>query len=682
MSSLPEDSVFYVKPTEEVENELSTINSDEKSENITFDPIFETVNNQNLSIPTEDNVQYYIGPRIINGVKKYVCDKCGIEADKNCTLETHLKTKKHKDPNKGKNIDYRKYVKTDKNGIIYYYCNNCRFSTNTTSNLGAHFRSIAHLEKLGIIIKDKRKNRSKNKIENITIANKDVNDEDSSIDTNNNIVDKDKFEEKVDITLDPYYYQDEKTGEYSCSKCNFKSFEFNNYKTHLGRTIHKSIDNVPELKNGTFSGYDKTINKYRCEPCGLSNGTQSLYDIHKTRNKHKKIIQKYEIIEIENETLKNVPTLQREQYRCEECNFSSCLITGYNVHMQSGIHRSPESITIKIKQLHKCDKCNYETYIKRNMEQHLKSARHKLSPDEYIIYRKSKNKKLLEEIEKKLNFACGKFFDKDKNVYMYICEKCNYSSEIEKDFQDHLKRKKHILSIAEYTETMREKGRMNMIKGQISESFIFDILSSLNFDDIKSYGGTSNKFDFFIKFKEESFYRGIQIKTLGLTKNKNYKICYNYIYPDNTLIIAVNIEKKKFISFFFNENKINKVLTESELENFDKIGEIILEKCKNSTIVSNLNESMCESGIQEIESLERFNKICIEKGITFSKKLTEISVVDAIANNFKLIFSKKVIPFSIQILLNLSKLSISCISLSHMLSLRFETIVSFYTFLK
>ena len=47
-----------------------------------------------------------------------------------------------------------------------------------------------------------------------------------------------------------------------------------------------------------------------------------------------------------------------------------------------------------------------------------------------------------------------------------------------------------------------------------------------------------------------------------------------------SLIIAVNIEKKKFISFFFNENKINKVLTESELENFDKI-EIILEKCKN-----------------------------------------------------------------------------------------------------
>ena len=58
----------------------------------------------------------------------------------------------------------------------------------------------------------------------MTIANKDVNHEDSSIDTNNNIVDKDKFEEKVDITLDPYYYQDEKTGEYSCSKCNFKRF--------------------------------------------------------------------------------------------------------------------------------------------------------------------------------------------------------------------------------------------------------------------------------------------------------------------------------------------------------------------------------------------------------------------------------------------------------------------------
>ena len=49
--------------------------------------------------------------------------------------------------------------------------------------------------------------------------------------------------------------------------------------------------------------------------------TQSLYDIHKTRNKHKKIIQKYEIIEIENETLKNVPTLQREQYRCEPMDF-------------------------------------------------------------------------------------------------------------------------------------------------------------------------------------------------------------------------------------------------------------------------------------------------------------------------------------------------------------------------
>ena len=81
------------------------------------------------------------------GVKKYVCDKCGIEADKNCTLQNDLKTKKHKDPNKGKNIDYRKYVKTDKNGIIYYYCNNCSFSTNTTSNLGAHFINM-HISKI------------------------------------------------------------------------------------------------------------------------------------------------------------------------------------------------------------------------------------------------------------------------------------------------------------------------------------------------------------------------------------------------------------------------------------------------------------------------------------------------------------------------------------------------------
>ena len=98
--------------------------------------------------------------------------------------------------------------------------------------------------------------------------------------------------------------------------------------------------------------------------------------------------------------------------------FSSCLITGYNVHMQSGIHTSPESIAIKIKQLHKCDKCNYETNPQLNMEQHLKNARHKLSPDEYIIYRKSKNKKLLEEIEKTQILLVESFLIKIK---MYIC---------------------------------------------------------------------------------------------------------------------------------------------------------------------------------------------------------------------------------------------------------------------
>lgn len=234
-----------------------------------------------------------------------------------------------------------------------------------------------------------------------------------------------------------------------------------------------------------------------------------------------------------------------------------------------------------------------------------------------------------------------------KIITLFKCEKCDLWIKRKDSYYRHLQSEKHKMNKDEYKEKLQQQGRNAILNGEENENFILEVLKTFDFEDVIFQGFTGNKFDVFIKFRDEIFYRGLQIKTLIYYPDKDqYVIKSNRSgYENDTLIIAVNNDKTRYALIFYNEMKGKKNFIISQTHNANKITDNfdmfklkLIEYARISTTINNFNDSLCESQRQEAESVNRFRLICESLNIPFKQNSTNTNEIDAIVNGHNVQF--------------------------------------------
>ena len=136
-------------------------------------------------------------------------------------------------------------------------------------------------------------------------------------------------------------------------------------------------------------------------------------------------------------------------------------------------------------------------------------------------------------------------------IYLYNCDKCDYHSNNNTAFKSHKSTMKHKLSDDEYRKYLSEIGKNNIKIGTEIELFIYNLLVNTNeFSHIDHTGPSGNLFDiiYVLKCKPDCL-MGIQIKKLSKDKSDRLMI-NNGNYPDNTLIILINLEEQVYSLFY------------------------------------------------------------------------------------------------------------------------------------
>ena len=227
---------------------------------------------------------------------------------------------------------------------------------------------------------------------------------------------------------------------------------------------------------------------------------------------------------------------------------------------------------------------------------------------------------------------------------MYWCEKCSISLSRKDSYENHLLTKKHLMSKDEYKAFKSNKGKQAVVNGEQNELFVLNIIKSFRLKDVVYKGNTSNKFDIFIQFEDESHYRGLQVKTL-IEYPTNHIIKKGHSeYESDTLVIAVNNDKNKFVLIFSRDMTTTNTII-SSTHNSDKLitkisifRSLLLDLCRKSTIVKDFDTYLYKSHKQEVESIDRFKIKCKELSITFKENNTNSDEVDAIVNGHNIQF--------------------------------------------
>jgi hypothetical protein len=244
----------------------------------------------------------------------------------------------------------------------------------------------------------------------------------------------------------------------------------------------------------------------------------------------------------------------------------------------------------------------------------------------------------------------------DKKTDYFICNKCEHKTKDQGDYNRHLRTDKHKMSKTEYEAHMKKSYAGRKKIGDDVELLLYEILKQLDFEEILYSASSGNKFDFFIRYGNELFYRGIQVKTLTIPNKVSCKLkMRDKVYKNDTLIIGINSQNTRFMSIFYGE-----IVTKSQtfqLDNnilFDNVELFkvkLYEQCKRSTAVyeNEINNYLSGTAKKEAESLKRFEEKCkaLDENIEFKRYDTMYSPIDAICNGFKLQFKASSIKSNI-----------------------------------
>lgn len=229
----------------------------------------------------------------------------------------------------------------------------------------------------------------------------------------------------------------------------------------------------------------------------------------------------------------------------------------------------------------------------------------------------------------------------DKSNEENRCEKCQHTYVNKSSYLIHLKSLKHNMTSGDFKERLKQNGKQTITKGDNKEMFVVDILKSLDFENVIREGQTGNKFDIFVKFKDESYYRGIQIKTLSYeSDSKRFRIMPNKTgYEEDTLIVTVDNSKAYFAIIYYREMGGKKMGISSTLNTHLLITDLnvfklrLWEGCRRSTIVENFSDYLGEGEKQETESIKRFEEICKKRELLFVRNDTNGNEIDGRVEN-------------------------------------------------
>lgn len=240
-----------------------------------------------------------------------------------------------------------------------------------------------------------------------------------------------------------------------------------------------------------------------------------------------------------------------------------------------------------------------------------------------------------------------------KTVYEYHCEKCNYNTNLKRSWEKHIKSNKHLYTKEECVEMQRKQGEESSKIGNENEIYVERIFQELvemkKIEQVERLGHISgHKFDIKIKFYEEAFFRGMQIKTLILRQNGYYcTLKHKNRYEDDTLIVAIDKEKTKFVlipyyylkhttgvNFVFKNNTESKY-SKYEYTNLQKFKESLIELSKNTTVIKeDISNYITHNNLSEYKMIQLLKEICETKNLQFSHNLSASEQTDCNINQY------------------------------------------------
>ena len=219
------------------------------------------------------------------------------------------------------------------------------------------------------------------------------------------------------------------------------------------------------------------------------------------------------------------------------------------------------------------------------------------------------------------------------------------------DWGRHLGTQSHQLGAAGYKQLQSELSKDIIIKANDFEKQITNLYGTRfkeHFSEVIRTGdNTSCTFDIIVKFKDESFYRGIQVKlyrSADITP-ESFMYTKSPIYDDNNLIIAGDPYKNRYTLLFYKDVKnsesptfnFNLTYANTSIKNFKDIEEMykyLIEYTRKSVILTKpIREYIAETGRIEYDSTERVKSICTKLGLEFKNKENNYDAVDFCINN-------------------------------------------------
>jgi hypothetical protein len=234
--------------------------------------------------------------------------------------------------------------------------------------------------------------------------------------------------------------------------------------------------------------------------------------------------------------------------------------------------------------------------------------------------------------------------------YEYNCEKCDYHTNTPFVWNKHLETKGHQLSPEENRKLRSEIGAKAAATGDKTEEYILDILKTN--PEIASairIGQTGNRFDIIYQMKDEGYCRALQIKTLCKSYGQEqYSLTFQKEHQDDTLIVAVDTDRKHFCLYLFGDNnKLGMSLTFTDtaiLNNGPNVHlytdikvftQKLFQMIKLSTITewNQLTDHLTENWTKEFKMLERLKPVLEKWKLDYKPMMTVNSSTDCLIDN-------------------------------------------------
>ena len=224
----------------------------------------------------------------------------------------------------------------------------------------------------------------------------------------------------------------------------------------------------------------------------------------------------------------------------------------------------------------------------------------------------------------------------------HSCEKCGLEFWFTTDYEQHLQSEVHLLDPEELKRVRKERGSKAIETADKVEQYIDSLVKTLpEIEMVERYANTGCKLDTVLKFRDETFLRGLQTKALieRKTRKDNYSIATGKSkYEDDTLIVGVNMKSGVHYAVSWKSIKDLGTINFSPRGkwskclywNKEKFLEALPKLLRTTTILKDDDPKnyLSEDAKLEYESLERLSAACAKLGLSYERNSTNGNSID------------------------------------------------------